>query len=62
MRIRSMSRVMDEKTYASLRAAVIYLSADEARHFEECGRPRNHIHRHVTRLARWLDATAPKSR
>ena len=52
---------MDEKTYQSLRAAVIYLCLDEARHFEETDRPRNHIYRHVIRLAKWLDATIAKS-
>jgi hypothetical protein len=52
---------MDEKTYQSLREVVMYLSLDEGRHFEENGRPRNHIYRHVMRLAKWLDAKATKS-
>ena len=60
-RTSNMTRAMDEKTYQSLYLMVVYLSADEARHFEECGRPRNHIHRHVMRLEKWLDANTTKS-
>jgi hypothetical protein len=52
----------DKKAYSALRRVVIYLAPHESKHFEEMGRPRQHIYRDVRVLARFLDANAPERR
>lgn len=46
---------MDRKVYASLRRVVNYLHADERKHWEESGNPKEHIYYDIHRLAEWLD-------
>jgi hypothetical protein len=46
---------LDKKTYESLRRIVIYMAPHEGKHFQEMGRPRQHIYRDVLALARYLD-------
>jgi isochorismate hydrolase len=44
---------MDEQTQQSVRRIIDYLG-DEFRHWEESGRPANHIANDVARLQAWL--------
>lgn len=46
---------MDKKTIASLEEVVNYLHHDEERHWDEDGKPSEHIYHAVHRLAQWLD-------
>jgi hypothetical protein len=52
---------LDTETYDSFRRIVIYLSPDEGRHYAENYFPKRHIFRDVMKLAKFLDANAPKS-
>ena len=45
---------MDKATWRSLRRLVIYMALHEGHHYEEDGKPRGHIFRDVTKVARWL--------
>jgi hypothetical protein len=49
---------MDNKTYDSLCALLDYLFPVEKRHWEEMGRPDDHIYLHLQRLAGWADEVA----
>jgi hypothetical protein len=49
---------MDKNTLESLRRVVLYSIIEEGRHFEESGKPRNHIWRHLMTVAKWLDTQA----
>jgi hypothetical protein len=46
--------VLDERAAMSLLKIVKYLHDDEARHYEESGKPRNHIFRDVARIEKLL--------
>jgi hypothetical protein len=46
---------IDEATWRSIRALVIYLAPDEGKHYEESGKPQDHIFREVMKVSRWLD-------
>ena len=48
---------LDKKTLYSIQAVVLYLAPDEGKHYEENGKPKDHIFRHVMRLARFVDKT-----
>ncbi len=46
---------MDKKTYDAIKRVVEYLYDDEENHWEESGKPKNHIFRDVCRLNGLLD-------
>ena len=46
---------MDKETYNSLAVVLEYLLADERKHWQELGRPKDHIYIHVRRLMAWAD-------
>lgn len=43
------------EVYESLSALIEYASPDERKHWEEAGRPRDHIFLDLERIAAWLD-------
>ena len=47
---------MDEKTYQSLLNIVDYNWAEEERHWEESGKPKNHIFCDLRRAAKYLES------
>jgi hypothetical protein len=49
---------MDKKTYRSVLAILAYLMPEEKRHWEEAGRPKDHIYLHVKRLDDWCTEVA----
>ena len=49
---------MNAQTYRSLLAILAYLMPEERRHWEEDGKPNNHIYHHVRRLVEWADEVA----
>ena len=54
---------MDKKIERSLERIIQYLFWEEIRHWEELGKPRDHIFTDVRRVDRWLDkASAPKKK
>lgn len=44
---------MDEETYESLQRVVKYLLPEESRHWEESGKPKQHIYKDVIRLKQY---------
>ena len=46
---------MDELTYRSLSAILEYLCEDERKHWEELGKPDDHIYTHIQRVQTWAD-------
>ena len=54
---------MDKKIERSLERIIQYLFWEEIRHWEELGKPRDHIFTDVRRVDRWLDkSSAPKKK
>lgn len=49
-----------KKVLLSINALVQYSIASEEKHFEESGKPRNHIFRDVRKIAYWLKNTIKK--
>jgi len=49
---------MNAQTYRSVLAILAYLMPEERRHWEEDGKPKNHIYHHVRRLMEWVDEVA----
>lgn len=43
-----------KKVLHSINTLVQYSIASEEKHFEECGKPRNHIFRDVRKIEHWL--------
>jgi hypothetical protein len=46
---------MDKKTKEACQRIVIYLAQDEAKHWVEMGKPKEHIYKDVLTLAEYLD-------
>ena len=51
---------IDRRTIESLQALVLYLAPHEGKHYEENDKPKDHIFRHVMRVARLVDKTRAK--
>lgn len=49
---------MNEKTYRSLLIVLDYLMPEERRHWQELGRPKEHVYRHLRQLRDWADEVA----
>jgi len=52
---------MDENTYASLKTVLAFIKEDNVnlrRHWEEKGKPADHIYTHIQRLSDWADEVA----
>ena len=49
---------MDEETYNALLKVIDYLYDNEQRHWEESGRPANHIFKSLEQLAGWSQEVA----
>ena len=47
---------MDEEVKRSLLDVIEYLYSEEKRHYEESGKPKNHIFNDVRRVDDWLTA------
>jgi hypothetical protein len=50
--------MMDNETYNSLCAVLDYLMPEEKRHWEEMGKPDDHIYLDVRRVDDWADEVA----
>lgn len=48
---------MDKKTRDAIKALVDYLKVDEAKHWNEMNRPKNHIYNQIRIVDKWLDQT-----
>lgn len=51
--------MIDDATFESMEAVVDYLLETERKHWQEAGRPRRHIYRHVKQLAEAAKALRP---
>ena len=53
---------MDKQTLAAMRRIVIHMAIGESQHFDESGKPRNHIYRDVLKLAKFIDRNSTSKR
>jgi hypothetical protein len=54
-----MNYKIDKRTLNAVRSLVIYMCPEEGRHYEESGKPADHIFRKVIKVARWIDKVDP---
>mgnify|MGYP001613150316 FL=1 len=45
---------MDKKTYNALVKILDYIGEDEEKHFEESGKPKDHIYRSIILVSDWM--------
>jgi len=46
---------LSKKIFKSISFLIEYSLAGEKRHWEECGKPKDHIYTEIRRIRRWLN-------